>query len=194
MNSISKTFNKIVKEAFSFLVSDYDMQYTVEQDDLYSKVRYVRNPVFLDVFFDMNSFEIGVNTGLVSSLLGEKCSYGLEEVMEAILGNSHEISPFYQSSSEKGIEECIKHIADVIKEYYVPVLKGNKGIFKKIDLASKNISQELTTEIKLKRVREKASEAWQQKDYLETIKLYKKIKPYLTPSEAKRLEYARKQV
>ncbi|HEY0659308.1 MAG TPA: hypothetical protein VGD05_12575 [Pyrinomonadaceae bacterium] len=53
-------------------------------------------------------------------------------------------------------------------------------------------SEKYTQEIINKQQRQKAEEAWKQKDYAIVAKIYKSMKDFLSQSEKKKLEYSEK--
>ena len=194
MIDIIEIFEETSKSAFNFLVTDYEMQRTVRKKTSFVKIRYRRSPVFLDVWFDTYSYEIGIDTGLVSKFGKEKYSYGMAEVLEAVLGHNHKITTFYQSSNPEGVRECVQSLAAVVERHYQPALKGDKNVFRNIDLVQAGMSKGLMQEMKLSSIRKEASKAWQKKEYQKVAELYGRIQQHLTPSEAKKLEYAGKQI
>jgi hypothetical protein len=194
MDDILKIFEETAKNAFDFLVTDCEMQRTVSKKTLFTRIRYRRGSLFLDVWFDTYSYEIDVATGLISKSGKERCSYGMAEVLEASLGHNHKITTFYQSSTPEGVRECVQSLASVVEKHYQPVLNGDEKVFRNIDFVQAEMSEGVMREMRLANIRKEASRAWQKKDFRKVAELYGTIQLNLTPSEAKKLGYARKQV
>ena len=184
-------FAESVNSEFSFLFGCYNMKCVISETTL---VRYESSRVFIEIFHEPNSYELGIEIGQLNVSNKHNLSYGLEDVLEAVLGPKHNITTFYQSSNSEGVKQSVNDFAQTVKQYYRPFLTGDEDSFKKLEGVSIRRSEQLMKDRKLKRVREKATRAWENGDYKELVKLYESIKLDLTKAESKKLEYARKKL
>jgi hypothetical protein len=184
-------FAQTVNAEFSFLIHDYNMKCVRTEPTL---IRYESNCIFIEVYHESNSYELGIEVGLIPSSNERTSSYGLGDVLETVLGKEHNLTTFYQSSTVDGVKQSVNDLAKIVRQYYGPLLSGDKDVFKQLELVSNQRSEELMRDRMAKSVREKAARAWENKDYKGLIELYQSIKPDLTVSELKKLEYARKQL
>lgn len=183
-------FKEEVLNQFDFLTKEYEFQCIKEEVTL---VRYESQKVFINIYHGRASYELGFEIGLQPSSLGiNECKFTLTEIIE-LAGVQNSIGNIYfQVNTEEGIKKYIPIIAELVKKYAQNALLGDMSTFVSLESIQKQISDKYLKEMELNRIRPKAKEAWHNKRYIEFIELYEHIQNDISPSEVKKLEYARK--
>ncbi len=116
--------------------------------------------------------------------------------------NSFHLSEFFQyfnesfllsyminetSNIECTMHDISKHIKSHISEYI-----NDPHIFKSLAEQRKINSDKYYIDNELTYIREQATKAWKQRDYMKIVKLFSSKQQYLTSSEVKKLTYAKK--
>ncbi|KAF0111921.1 MAG: hypothetical protein FD147_435 [Chloroflexi bacterium] len=108
--------------------------------------------------------------------------------------------PQFRSSRET-IEREIDEYTMLLKEYCVNFLRGDFSEWAlivtclKFQNDSRERKENLIVQARLhKEIREKAESAWKNKDFAQVVTLYTSIFDFLSPTEKKKVEYAKKQL
>lgn len=96
------------------------------------------------------------------------------------------------ASEQKILESCLEHRAYFIKTKAVEALIGNELFFRRLSAYAHQRNAKYTNDLYMSSMRNKLDKLWQEKDFLEIVKLLTPVKEQLTPTEIKKLEYARK--
>jgi hypothetical protein len=180
-------FVSATKKAFLFLTEEYGMRCVKSNAEF---VSYKSDKVFLRIWHEPLSYELYVRIGLVSR--NKETSYGLEDVLEMVLGIDHNVTTFYQASTLNKVENSVSDMANVVKKYYQPFLRGQRESFALLATVATARAEKITKNLMLQQMREKASLAWQKKNYSKVIEIYGPYRSELTSSEVKKLEYSLK--
>ena len=180
-------FNYSVRCNFQFLVNEYGFEIVKEKSTF---VRYETDKLFVNIYHGRLSYELGFECGLKSK--GEKTRYRLHTILRGLIGDEHNKQTFYQASNQEAIFNCLKKIADIVKEYCPQLLLAEYKAFAKIEHASTKEGQELTEKYTVGPIKERAEQAWKNKEYEKVRSLYTPIKDKLSQLELKRLNYADK--
>jgi hypothetical protein len=120
-------------------------------------------------------------------------------VLATCLGYQHQEAPHFFSNEEEAFIRDVELYVTVLEDYCSEFLRGDFTKWEKIMrcLDEKGRQQEkererIAQERRLNEAREAARTAWANKDYQQVIVMYESILPFLTPSEKKKLEYARR--
>lgn len=180
-------FKEQVLKHFNYLTEEYGFR-CVEAKVTF--VRYESKEVFVNVYHGRSSFELGFEIGLLLKNCDNfERKVTLSEIME-LAGEAD--SSFCQASNKEGVEKCVSKIAGLVRQHAVNALKGDRSTFELLFDIQHQKSDRYIKSMELERMREKAEEAWHSKKYHEVVKTYEPFKGDLTPSEMKKLEYARK--
>jgi hypothetical protein len=182
-------FDEAVVANFGFLRS-YKLK-PVEKDTTF--VRFESKTVFVHVYHGRASFEIGVEVGLKSR--SEK--YGLDYIVSWAGPSAWEAEGFsrstmFQVSSREGVQRLVPRVAEILKKYGDPFLRGDASFYAQLDEANRRASAEYTQRQLVDRTRKNANAAWSEKDFARVVKLYRSIRNELIEIERKRLSYAEK--
>ena len=181
-------FARAVEQEFRFLVAEHG--FDVVQVDV-TLVRYESRNVFVNVYHGRRSYEINVELGRLDDPHAHR--YGLRDVLVALLGvptwpNAY----FLQSSNRDGVQWCVATAADLVKQHYGPVLRGDATALARVAESTSERSGKYTREVVQRPVRDAAELAWHRKDLAAVARHYGLIRQDLTPFERRRLEYAEK--
>jgi hypothetical protein len=184
-------FEEAALVSFDFLRS-YDLK-PVEKNPTF--VRYESRKVFVNIYHGRASYEVGIEVGLKAGT--EK--YGLDSVVFAAGKEVWETEGFgkgtmFQVSSREGVQRIVPGVAELLRKYGEPFLRGDLSFYKQLDKANGRASAEHTRQQLIRRIREQAEAAWSGKSFARVIELYQSIHSELTMIERKRLAFARKQI
>ena len=177
-------FPETVEKQFSFL-KEYGFKIKLREQTV---VKFESKDVFITIYHDRVSFEIGLQIGLLSS--GSSSGYGLGSVIKFTdpeLGNKFRC---YTTSSLEGVKKGVVEIATLLETYGDKVLRGDAEIFKWLN----NNIEQYWAEREAARIRPKAEEAFRTKEYSKALDLYRSIENCLTSAEEKKIKYAMKKV
>ncbi|MDQ6788618.1 MAG: phosphoribosylanthranilate isomerase [Acidobacteriota bacterium] len=184
-------FVDFVRKDFRFLETEYGFKLTeAKTNQHYSSVRYESKKVYVSVVYCPARYESDVAIGIISS---SAPSYTIGELLS--LENDFDLTPNYtfeKITQAQITEKDVSWFASMLRKYGEKYLTGNLSAFKKLKENSEIKSQEYTQEIINKQRRQKAEEAWKQKDYGVVVEIYKSMKDFLTPAERKKLENSEK--
>lgn len=178
-------FKEAVISSFAFLRS-YGLR-PVQQDVTF--VRYESVTVFLNVYHGRGSYEIGVEIGRLDG--PEK--YALGYIVSWAGKWEHEgfgKHTMFQVSSREGVQEFVPKVAELVRKYGEPFLRGETAFYDKLREANRRASLEFTKQQMIEGIRKKAEAAWHEKDYTQVAELYGRMRDELSEVESRRLNYA----
>lgn len=182
-------FNEAVKLTFAF-VKKYGLKLVQEKVTL---VRYQSEKVILNVYHGRGSYELGVEF----ERMGFPETFSLYELLKwaKSAGEIEEI-PIggYQTSSREGVQKLVAQMAELVKRYAEPLLRGDAAVYDALRERQSRDAATYQREMHLRVLREQAEAAWQDKNYETLLSLYSDMQGDLTPSEFMRFQYAEKQL
>lgn len=186
-------FPEAVVDAFDFLVQDYGFR-CIKSDMTF--VRFESSAVFVNVYHGRASYEIGVEIGLINDPLAQiESPLTLRDIVE-FNGAENQIGytrvVTFSAYNPELVRKFVNKLADFVKVYAEPELKGDRVVFDQLRAFRSRQAADEERERRLSRIRREADKAWRDKDYSSVISLFEKMETYLTPAEAKKLEYAKK--
>jgi hypothetical protein len=183
-------FAEAVISAFKFLLEDFSFR-CVRKD--VTIVRFESNSVFVNVYHGRISFELNVEIGeLAIGNEHPENPFTIGEILDLV--NADEAVNYhpFQVHTVETVQRFVSDLASFVKRYAVPALLGDHGFFQRLSELRTQRSNEYLKNIRLNRTRTEVDAAWHQKNYPRVIELYDSMFHDLTPSEAKRLAYAKK--
>jgi hypothetical protein len=185
-------FKEAVLDGFRFLES-YGLK-VVKKDVTfvrYEARRFFSNKVFVNIYHGRSSFEIGVEVGRRDR--PEKYDLGyLVSWAGAWEAEGFGRATMFQVSSREGVQRFVPKVAELLKKYGDPFLRGSPALYRELDRANQRESEKFARTQKLVDARREAESAWSQKSFARVVELYKPFRRELTDIEAKRLAYAEK--
>lgn len=149
---------------------------------------YRSSKVVFCIGHDPISFEIDMCFALTDS---PSDRYGLQEVLDFILGPHHGVQAFFQASQRHHVVYCIRSIADTLQKCDNAIWSGDFAVYQSMKMRAQENSERLTNQIVQAPTRQAADVAWRQHDYEKVRDLYGSIERDLTSVEKGRLNYAR---
>ena len=185
-------FPEAVLTSFRFLVEGFGFA-VVTHETTY--LRFESNAVFVNVYHGRASYEIGVEIGELKKAnnLSER-SFTLGEIIAMTDYDRGSSFHFYQAATPELIPKFVSETAEIVKAYSRSALIGDKSFFEGLGKVRSRISHEYLKSMEMGRVREEAEVAWHEKNYGQMVELYDAVKDDLTPSEVKKLEYAKRKL
>ena len=182
-------FEGFVRKDFRFLETKYDFNLTEAKTNYhYSFVRYESKKVYVAAYYCPTRYECDIAFGILSE---NTPSYSIGELLSLETDfNSLPKYTFEKLTQAEVTERDVSWFASILKKYGVEYLKGNPTVFKKLKENREQKSKEYTQEIMNQQLKQKAENAWKQKDYEVVAKSYKSIEKFLSPAEKRKLEYA----
>jgi hypothetical protein len=202
-------FAEITMESFDFLVSEFGFRRVLSSDTL---VQYESDRVYIEVYHDPQSLEVGVVVGLLDdstrldqiittvssrAVIGRPTAefqFTLDEIARLLHGIKPDVvlQPFV--ASREDAERFIPRLANALRKLGPLLLTGDRELFLLLADKRSEDAQRFTREMELSQTREKANRAWQSKQYAKVVSLLEPFRSDLTPAEAKKLEYAKEQL
>lgn len=182
-------FAEAVKSSFAF-VKGYGLKPVREEVTL---VRYQSAKVILNVYHGRSSYELGTEF----ERMGFPEKFGLYEMLKwaKSVGEIEEIpTDGYQASSREGVQRLVVQMAQVVKRYAEPLLRGDTAVYATLRERQSRDAATYERGMRLRAAREQAETAWREKDYETLLSLYGDMQDDLTKSELMRVQYAQKQL
>jgi hypothetical protein len=150
--------------------------------------------LFVNVYHGRGSYEMGVEMGPRER---ESEAVTLPEIVEWAGGEESKSSRehvTFQTSSREGVQKFVPKLAELVKKYAGPFLRGDAKAYDSLLGQRHRSTQRYLTQMELDRAREKAEAAWHAKDYAQVVRFYEPFQDELKRSEAAKLKYAKKQM
>ena len=184
-------FEQAVLENFKFL-GTYGLKPVKRGSTL---VRYESRRTFVNIYHGRASYEIGVEVGRRDRPeeygLGYMVAWAGKAAWEAEGFGRHTM---FQVNSPEGVREFVPKVAELLKKYGDPFLRGDSDFYDELDRGNQRASADYTRRQQIEAVRKEAQSAWSAKHFARVVKLYQSICNDLTAIEDKRLTYASKKV
>ena len=180
-------FPEAVKKSFSYLETDYGFEVVEIEETI---VRYESSSVFVNVYHGRASREISFEFGLKRSS-SKYSSYGPGILLRTCnQTNSVEYRNFATTTIE-GVVQGVSKLGTMLSELGGPALQGNINFYQVLEAESDYLVERRLVKSKAERTRPKAEEAFRSNDYKKAAELYGSIEQSLTPTELKKLAFAR---
>ena len=184
-------FEKIALDAFQFLQAQYGFR-CVEFNQW--NVRYESESVFVSVYFDgTRSFELGCSFGRLNDLkkpYPESFDFG--DLLRCEVGSVEGSS--FQVTTSDALKKFTNLLAEKLERHGSRILVGDDSAFDLILKLRDQANLEYAREERLEQIRHSLEKAWRAKEYQKVVELLAPVQEWLTPSEVKKLEYARKRL
>ncbi len=190
---MASEFIRLVQDKFLFLTSKYGFRCKSSTSDF---VRYESDKVFVVVHFDsIRSYEIGVEVGQLEALYnGQERPFNLGEILRLEGVAEKENYTIFQADTSAALESGLSRLALLLSSYAVDYLQNDRFSFKRLsDFREKECNQ-YELETRLVHIRKEVRKAWENKDYVKVVELYKPVENAITAAEKKKLDFARKKI
>jgi hypothetical protein len=183
-------FKDSVLDSFRFLG---DLGFRPVQEKV-TFVRYESPTVFVNIYHGRASFELGVEIGVLCEPTEQVTLYDIVAWADALKVEGFGQHVMFQVSSREGVQQFVPKLADLVRRYGEPFLRGNTTAYTEVLEARSRAARAYERQVQLDDLRRRAETAWDSKDFAGVVELYGAIGPDMTSVEAKRLAYAEKQV
>jgi len=184
-------FRQEALSVFAFLTADYDFSCTHADPNL---LTYESEILYVDVYRDPLSYEVGVDHGKLGHDAERKRSFSLVELMR--LENPRKAANFRYPAivTADQMRPALVNLAELLKTYGGSVLRGDLSVLKRVRRESARFERDRAKESRLHPVRSRANAAFREKDYTKAVALYESINVDLSPAESRKLEYSKKRM
>ena len=146
-------FPDAVLTAFDFLTKAYDFHLETLTPTF---VRYESPRVFVNIYHGRSSFELGFEGGLRSNDPGkEEIAFSLGDIIDLRRTKDGTLYARPQASTAQSVRSLVPKLADLVRTYADPVLRGDPEIFTQLAWIQTKKSDELLNEWRLRELREK---------------------------------------
>lgn len=188
-------YEKLAKTNFAFLTEKYGFRLSdIEKvDGRYIALKYLSERVFFNLYYGSPGFELDFNIGRVG--IEDKPGHeGFTSGDVVLLGDNEKWTGYklYSAHSYENLRKCLPKLSELLKTCGASCLKGDSSAYEKMLFERKRKINEWCNEQELKQAKKAASVAWENKDYSKFIEIFEPVVNALSPSEKKKLEYARK--
>lgn len=183
-------FAEEVISNFCFLTQKYNFRLVKAEPTF---VRYESHNVFVNIYHGRASYELGFEVGQLIDAPGQERAFSLSDIIDLLSASEETDYILLQASTAERVKEYVSKLAAMVKKYAGAALQGDPQVFKRLSKIQLEKSNKLLKEWNLSEIREQAEKAWHEKDYALLAKLYDSIRGELSPAEAKKLEYAKRQ-
>lgn len=153
-----------------------------------------RKRLFVNVYHGRGSYQMNVE-------VGQENDQGLMVPLPWIVkwsggakAEDLEKRTILQASSREGVQKAVLQMADLVRKYAGPFLRGEERAYANFQEEMRGASSRYERNVRLAQARSSAEVAWHAKDYEQVVTLYNPFQDDLTRSERMRLQYARKQL
>lgn len=152
-------------------------------------VRY-ESPLFgINIFFGRRSYEIGLE---IASVLRPNEAYSISELLQLFDPSKGASYRNYATHSKEGVAEGVHQLADRLRQCIAAGMFDDKELFSRLQSQRSYLKRKYWLERDLEQARIDSESAWVKKDYEKVVEILSSLQEHLTPSELKKLEYARK--
>lgn len=182
-------FVEAVQEEFRFLETHGYKCVWVEP----TFIKYELGGFFVNVYHGRSSFELGVEIGQMNQADENGTGYSLTELLQFCAPEKKD-RWYFAARTPADVKTGVGRMAEAFKQCSDLILSGSPAVFDQLREQRKKWKYSFALDVLAKQTRPKAEMAFQKKRYAEAAKLYESIRAALTPTELKKLEYARRHI
>lgn len=153
-------------------------------------VQYGSGDVRINIHHGRQSYEISLH---IENMLVSN-SYSFSELLRLIDNERGEQYRDYAAQTVQGVAEGVRQLADLLRECVDAGILDDIELFCRLKLQRDEWAKNYALETQLEQVRSKAESAWTEKNFGKVIEVLTPFQEHLTPSDLKRLGYAKKQI
>ncbi len=182
-------FAAAAKTAFAFLFS-HGFRVVDEQVTI---VRFEGDVAYANVYHGRSSYEVGLEIGSLQAVQSES-GYSMSALLR--LHNPEEAARYRNpiATTADDLQASLNALAEKLKAVGFPERARNEAFFESLAQQRRQWAVEYALDILTEQTRPDAEEAFRRKDYALAVELYEKIRDRLSPSEQRKVEYAKKSI
>jgi hypothetical protein len=182
---LSRWFKDCVMDEFQFLML-HGFRYVDSPEE---SIQFTSSIAKVEVYRDVRSNEISLQ---FSNQPGNQ-SYSISELVRLFEGTEAARKyRDYASHTREGVKEGVHKLAMKLLSFIDSPEWRIGNLFERLEASGKVWAYEYSVETQLEQVRKKVALAWHSKDYRSVVELLSPFIDYLSNSESKKLEYAKK--
>jgi len=159
-----------------------------------SRVRFERPGVFVNVYHGRSSYEVGVEIGRPSQASEVDRPFDLAELIAAADPAAARRYRRPQASDRTSLRNVLNEAAAQLFEYGTAALRGAPEAFDALGRVRVEQTKDFGRTMRQEDARARLQECWNRKDYERVIAALDMLRGDMTQAEAKKYEYARKQL
>jgi len=181
-------FAEAAKQAFSFLEhANFRLAQTGP-----ARLQYETAQSFVTIEWDARSGELNVFVGLQPRKGEAADAFSLTDVLAMQGIDVPERKMPFQVAEESRLRPFLEKLAEDTQVNAQPALAGDRMFFRRLQAFRSGKAQTYMRDMRLRRVRSEAENAWQKRELDKVVNLYTSIEKDLSESERGKLDYARK--
>jgi hypothetical protein len=180
---VAVLFSHLVLKEFDFLrVAGFRLKERLE-----TYVQFERANVSAAIYHGRKSSELGFEVSKGGA------TYGLAAILAAT--NAPEATAYrqYAASSDVVLATGLSELSRLTQKYATRALSGDPAFFRLLEENAEKWAQRYALEVRAQQVKPRAETAFREKRYAEAAELYGSIAEALSPTELKKLSFARSQ-
>lgn len=183
-------FAETVRKSFTFLAAHgVDL---VESGP--TLVLFESGQLYVNVYHGRKSFELGLEIGPLKTTRSTEAPFSMSEIIRLVEPEMAERYRDYAARTAEGVGEGVRRLALLFHRYVDGGLLRDPGLFVRLDRQRAALSEDFERKVNTAQIRRKLDEAWHAKDYPGVVGLLERIGADLTPSERKKLAFAKKRL
>jgi hypothetical protein len=183
---VNLLFVELTQQAFSFLEG---VGFRLTQCDP-TRLQYESAQTFVAVEWDARSGELNVFIGLQPRQGEVRDAFSLRDLLAMENVDVPERKMPFQVAEEIKLGPFLGKMAEDTRAHARLALAGDRMFFRRLETFRSAQAEAYMQDMKLRRVRTEADQAWQKRDLDKLITLYTSIKDQLSASEKAKLDYA----
>lgn len=188
-------YEKLAKSNLVFLTEKYGFRLSnIEKiDGRYIVLKYLSERVFVNFYYGSPSFELDFSIGRIG-IEDKPDNDGFTSGDLVFLCDDAKWADYklYSAHSYENLCKCLPKLAKLLESCGASCLGGDSLPYEKMLFEKKRKINQWCDEQELKQAKKAASVAWENKDYSKFVEVFEPVVNALSPSEKKKLEYARK--
>ena len=153
-------------------------------------VRFESSNLAITVYHEKLSYEI---SSAIESVRGSD-SYSFYEILCLVTGERMEQYRDYATHTVEGVAEGVRQLAELFRKCVDAGILNDSELFSRLKLQRDAWARNYALETQLEQARRKSESAWAAKNFGKVIEILAPFQEHLSPSDLKKLEYAKKKI
>lgn len=151
-------------------------------------VRFESSTASINIYHGRQSYEIGLEIEFAA--VGD--AYSFSELLRLVDNKQAEQYRNYSTHTAQGVVEGVRKLAELFQKCVDAGILNDSQLFSRLKLQRGEWAKNYALETQLEQARKKSELAWAEKDFAKVFQILAPLQEHLTPSDLKKLEYAKK--
>ena len=156
-------------------------------------VRFQSKDIFVTVYHGRRSFDVSLEIGRHGAGFDEKF-YSISEIIRLVEPNKVDEYRNYSARTAEGVAQAVQGLAVLFRRYVDNGLLSDSRLFRQLQENRKMWAKGYSKEVNLKQARRQLDTVWHAKNYAKIVESLEPLRSDLSPTELKKLNYAKKQI